>query len=583
MLVPRCSSQQVSLRLRVVLPCVLAVLVVAAPPATAAFPGKNGKLAYIARVGAGEQSLITRTGANVRGLLKGGVLASPAWSPLGRRLAFTRDSSDGKEVWIVAAGGQGVRQLTEAGANAADPTWSHAGDQLAYAAGPKGGRHIFVIGADSLDAHQLTSAPADEHDPAWSVRGQIAYAVRNPDGDDIYVVSAAGGAPRRLTQRSGDDTAPSWSPEGNRIAYTRAGDGIWVMGANGHGARRVIKLPGVQSAPAWSPDGKRIAFSSGPRGKRRIFAVNPNGRGLKSLSSATSDGRWPDWQPAGVDPVIEAAGDIACDPGSPYFNGGIGIPRHCGETRTSNLLMDSDLWGVLPLGDEQYTNGELDKFSASYDPTWGRTKWMQHPVAGNHEYQSGATGYFDYFDGVGANTGPAGDRGFGYYSYDIGTWHLIALNSNCTKVPGGCDPGSPQDRWLEADLAAHPAKCTLAYWHSPLFSSQNGGDAAVLGFWQTLAAADADVVLVGHHHYYERFAPQTPGGDRDEATGIREFIVGTGGMSIDQPTMVDPNSQVINATTFGVLRLGLHPDSYDWHFFSASADPFTDVGSARCH
>ena len=561
--------------------CLLAAAVAAPPAADAAFPGRNGAVAYVGTVN-GVTNVLTRTGNVVRGIVKGNVVKSPAWSPLGRRIAFGRTSPAGEDIWIAGLDGAGARQLTTGGDNA-DAAWSPAGDEVAYSEGPAGSRHVFAIGADGNGLRQVTFGASDEHDPSWSVRGQIAYVRRTARGDDLYVIAAHSGKPRQLTRMAGNETAPEWSPDGRRLVFTN-GRAVWVVGAGGGRPRRVILPAGGASSPAWSPDGTRILFSAGRRGQRRIFAVNPSGRGLKALSSRRTDGRWPTWQPTGHDPVIEAAGDIACDPGSPDYNGGVGIPRHCGQLRTGNLLLKTDLWNVLPLGDTQYSDGAYDKFLQSYDPAWGRSKYLQRPVVGNHEYQTGAKGYFDYFNGIDAPNGPAGPTGQGYYSFDIGSWHIIALNSNCGKLPGGCEVGSPQEKWLEADLDAHPATCTLAMWHSPLFSSYKGGDVATIALWQTLYAHGADVILVGHHHFYERMAPQTAGGDPDPVNGIRQFTVGTGGMSIDDTDGgMDPNSEVLGTTTFGVLKLTLHPDSYDWRFISASADPFTDVGSYPCH
>jgi dipeptidyl aminopeptidase/acylaminoacyl peptidase len=547
------------------------------PTAGAAFPGRNGAIAYVGTVD-GVDNILTRTGQTVAGVAKGDLVASPAWSPLGRRLAFVRTMAQaGSDVWIAGSDGAGARQLTTGGDNV-DPAWSPRGDEVAYAEGPKPGRHVFAIGADGNGLRQITFGAGDDHDPAWSVRDQLVY-VR---GGDLYVIAAHNGHPRRLTRMAGNETAPSWSPDGRRVAFTNA-RAVWTVSSSGGRPVRVILPAGGASSPAWSPDGRRILFSAGRRGQRRVFAVNPNGRALKALSSRRTDGRWPDWQSTGHDPQIIAAGDIACDPASPYFNGGVGVPRHCGQSRTANLLLRDDFWNVLVLGDTQYSNGDYGKFLQSYDPTWGRSKYLQRPTVGNHEYQTAANGYFDYFNGQGINDGPAGPRGYGYYSFDIGGWHVISLNSNCGKVPGGCEVGSPQEKWLDADLETHPARCTLAMWHSPLFSSFKGGDVSTIALWQTLYAHGADVVLVGHHHFYERMAPQTAGGDRDDLNGIRQFTVGTGGMSIDSPMATDPNSEVINETTFGVLKMVLHPDSYSWRFESASADRFTDVGTYPCH
>ncbi|MCW2990524.1 MAG: hypothetical protein JWM73_1118 [Solirubrobacterales bacterium] len=565
---------------RLALVAALATATLAAP-AGAAYPGRNGAVAYVAKVG-GVSTLLARSGAKVRTVLDGNTISSPAWSPQGRRLAVVRTGPDGTDVWIVGHDGRGARQLTPAGGQASDPTWSPGGGEVAYADGEPGARHIYAMTADGAARRQLTSGTADERDPAWSVRGQVAYVVHAAKGDDLYVVAASGGKPRRLTRAAGNEQSPAWSPDGKRLALIRAG-AVWTVGADGKGLRRVTAASsGPSSSPAWSPDGRRIVFAAGAAGRRQIVAVDPDGARRKALST-TADGRYPDWQPTGFDPVVAAAGDIACDPASPDFNGGLGIPRHCGQLRTSNLLLDQDLWAVLPLGDTQYSNGEYDKFLASYDPSWGRTKELQRPVIGNHEYATGATGYFDYFDGIGALDGPAGERTKGYYSYELGAWHVVALNSECTKVAGGCAVGSPQQRWLAADLAAHPRRCTLAMWHTPRFSSFHGGNAATAVLWQTLQDAGADVVLSGHHHFYERFAPQTPQGVADSATGIRQFTVGTGGGSIDDAESRLATSQKLIETTFGVLRLGLHPAGYDWRFQSASADPATDSGSDVCH
>jgi hypothetical protein len=288
-----------------------------------------------------------------------------------------------------------------------------------------------------------------------------------------------------------------------------------------------------------------------------------------------------------VDPVIAAAGDIACDPNSDFFNGGEGDSSHCRQLYTSDLLLGG-VDAVLPLGDTQYENGVLSKFQASYDGSWGRVKSISKPAIGNHEYGSGSgspvgSGYFDYFNGQGVTTGAAGDRTKGYYSFDIGSWHLVALNSVCSQV-GGCGPGSPQEQWLRADLAAHSNACTLAYWHHPLFSSGGiGNNSSMEPIWQALYDAGADVVLSGHDHNYERFAPQDPSGAADPSYGVREFVVGTGGKSRLAWGTVKPNSLVRQNSTFGVLKLTLHADAYEWGFVPEPGKSFTDAGSGSCH
>jgi acid phosphatase type 7 len=286
-----------------------------------------------------------------------------------------------------------------------------------------------------------------------------------------------------------------------------------------------------------------------------------------------------------ADPVIMAAGDIACDPADPNFNGGAGTASACRMQATSDLLVAGAPAAVLPLGDNQYEDGALTKYQQSYGPSWGRVKAISRPIPGDGDYGvSGAAGYFDYFNGVGTQTGPAGTRGQGYYSYDIGAWHIIALNTACQKVPGGCGPGSPQEQWLRADLAAHPADCTLAYFHKPRFSS-GPDNTTVDAFWRALYAADAEIVLGGDRHMYERFAPQNPDGvidpDPNKTRGIREFIVGTGGKNLGSIGDVQANSEV-RAKTFGVLKLTLHANSYDWSFVPAAGQSFTDSGSTSC-
>jgi fibronectin type 3 domain-containing protein len=279
-----------------------------------------------------------------------------------------------------------------------------------------------------------------------------------------------------------------------------------------------------------------------------------------------------------ADPVIAAAGDISCNSTTVQSD-------RCHQKATSDLIVNAGLSAVLTLGDAQYQDGGFSDFMNYYDKSWGRVKSITYPAVGNHEYQtSGATGYFDYFNGVGNATGRAGDRSKGYYSFDIGTWHLISLNSNdqCTIV--SCSAGSAQETWLKADLAAHTNYCTLAYWHHPSFNSGNGGNLTAMQPELTdLYNADADVILGGHAHHYERFAPQNPSGQLDNARGIRQFIVGTGGAFWTSIGSVKANSQVRQNTTYGVLKLTLHPTSYDWQFVPEAGGSFTDSGTGSCH
>ena len=296
----------------------------------------------------------------------------------------------------------------------------------------------------------------------------------------------------------------------------------------------------------------------------------------------------------GADPVIAAAGDIACDPADPNFNGGLGSISFCHQKYTSDLLVDAQgqpaVDAVLPLGDIQYECPGATAFAQSYDPTWGRLKSITFPAAGNHEYDTTANsptgtgcdttadadGYFTYF---GAR---AGDPAKGYYSHDIGAWHLIALNTNINCAIIVCATGSAQEQWLKADLAANPAHCTLAYFHYPVFSSKTPLPQYGTAFWQALHDAGADVVLGGHAHHYERFGPQTPAGVADQPTGIREFVVGTGGKSLEAFGPVAANSES-RSNTYGVLKLTLRQSGYDWQFVPTPGNTFTDSGSGACH
>jgi hypothetical protein len=264
-------------------------------------------------------------------------------------------------------------------------------------------------------------------------------------------------------------------------------------------------------------------------------------------------------------PVLLAAGDIA-------------VCGSRGDEATAQLIRTRP-GTVATLGDNVYDVGSQREFADCYDPSWGTFKHRTRPSPGNHDYYTkGAKGYFSYFGKA------AGGRKKGYYSYDLGAWHIIALNSNCPKI-GGCGAKSPQGRWLRRDLRAHPAECTLAYWHHPLFSSgaEHGGEETMRAFWKALYAAGADVVLAGHEHNYERFAPQDPQGRLDPERGIRQFVVGTGGASHYGFAEPLPTSEKRIAHRFGVLKLTLHPTSYDWAFIpTGSPSGPADTGTDDC-
>jgi hypothetical protein len=281
--------------------------------------------------------------------------------------------------------------------------------------------------------------------------------------------------------------------------------------------------------------------------------------------SSREGGRAPRLQLAAAgepEAVLLAAGDVAdC--------------RSQGDEATARLL--GSLPGtILVLGDLAYPSGLPEDFLC-YDASWGRFKSRTRPSPGNHEYLTrNATGYFDYFGSA------AGPRDKGYYSFDEGAWHIVSINSNCSRV-GGCGPGSAQERWLRADLAATSRRCTIAFWHHPLFSSgQHGAHRNMRPIWDALYEAGAEIVLTGHDHNYERFAPQTPAGAADPTRGIRQFTVGTGGKNHTRIRRAQPNSEVRNDDTFGVLMLTLRGDGYRWQFVPEAGKSFSDAGSGGC-
>lgn len=251
--------------------------------------------------------------------------------------------------------------------------------------------------------------------------------------------------------------------------------------------------------------------------------------------------------------------------------------------RATASLVEKISGTVFAAGDLAYERGSLEEFKNCYDPTWGRFKERTRPALGNHEYvDPTAKGYFDYW---GTQAGP---QGKGYYSYDLGTWHIVVLNTNCwAKNLGGCGNGSAQEAWLKADLAEYPKACILAYGHHPLFSSgvfeKHAVHPELKPLWEDLYAAHADVVLAGHEHSYERFAPQDPEGNADPDHGIREIVVGTGGRSHDLLGFATPNSEVRNWGTYGVLKLKLSTGKYAWEFLPEEGKSFRDSGEGICH
>ncbi|MEP7378988.1 MAG: LamG-like jellyroll fold domain-containing protein, partial [Chloroflexota bacterium] len=375
----------------------------------------------------------------------------------------------------------------------------------------------------------------------WNVarsQGQIATA------RDLQLTSGTGLVARwGLNEGTGNAVANSIS---GGSAGTALNGPIWVPGAP--------FAAGTDPAPA-PPGGLTATPGAGQIGLSWNANSEPDLAGYNIYRDSVV---------GGASVTVSAAGDIASCSST-------------GDEATAALL--STISGdVLALGDNVYESGTLTEFNNCYNPTWGQAKARTHPAPGNHEYgTANAAGYFSYFGSA------AGSPSLGYYSYNYGTWHIVVLNSNCANV--SCAAGSTQEQWLRADLAASSNQCTLAFWHHPRFSSGNshGNNTETGPLFQALYDYNADVALAGHEHNYERFAPQTPSAAADPLRGIREFVVGTGGRSHYGFGSLQPNSQVRNADTYGVLKLNLKPGGYDWEFMPEAGKTFTDSGSDVCH
>jgi hypothetical protein len=272
----------------------------------------------------------------------------------------------------------------------------------------------------------------------------------------------------------------------------------------------------------------------------------------------------------GTGVTIYAAGDIAECGRKPAAKSGAAKTAAVIDT----YIAGDSTAQILTIGDNAYPVGVSAEFTNCYEPTWGRFKDRTRPASGNHEYYTPeAGGYHDYF-GAAAGKPP----GF-YYSFDLGNWHLLSINSNLHGVEREAELA-----WLKKDLAQSKAHCTLAYWHHPLFSSGgHGNNEKMREFWQLLQAAHADVILTGHDHDYERFAPQDADGNADSAHGIREFVVGTGGAYLTPFLFRKANSEIANASTHGVLKMALKDNGYEWEFLPVAGSSFTDHGVALCH
>ncbi len=266
-------------------------------------------------------------------------------------------------------------------------------------------------------------------------------------------------------------------------------------------------------------------------------------------------------------PTLLAVGDIAtCGNLGAFITAGI-IQKELKKIPNSKLAI---------LGDIAYERGTDAEFKC-YDAAYGQFKDITYPSPGNHEYYTpNATGYYKYFGTR------AGDPKRGYYTYKLGNWRIYALNSNCNYI-GGCDANSPQVKWLKQTLLQNPSQCSLAYWHHPRFSSGRHGNTSFMqDIWATVAKAGVEVVLAGHDHTYERFAPLDSSGNPNPK-GTQAFVIGTGGRSLYAFINPHPHSQVKQNSSLGVSKFGLEPNGYSWEFLAADGSDFKDSGNGKCY
>ncbi|MEX1158114.1 MAG: carbohydrate-binding domain-containing protein [Thermomicrobiales bacterium] len=338
------------------------------------------------------------------------------------------------------------------------------------------------------------------------------------------------------------------TPQSNRFARVEV---------NGAQDGPSIPIPNTGSFETWTTTAPiTISLEAGNQTLRIVAETSSFNLNWISVTAIATGG--------GEDVVMVGAGDIA----------------NClndGDEATASLL--DDIQGtVFTTGDNAYPDGTAENFADCYEPSWGRHKARTRPAVGNHEYiVPDASAYFDYFGAA------AGEPGKGWYSYDLAEWHVVVLNSNCSKS-GGCDADDPQAVWLATDLAAHASECTVAIWHHPRYSSgHHGSDANMQTFWEIAYAAGVELVINGHDHAYERFAPLDASGNLDRESGIRQIVAGTGGGSHHEMGDPIPHSEASNDDTFGVLKLTLSSGNYTWEFIPIAGSTFTDSGSDSCH
>ena len=444
----------------------------------------------------------------------------------------------------------------------------------------------FVVSNGNVSARPRTSASASWSPAPWTTAGAAGPDQRTPDistviqeivtrpgwASDNSLVLIITGSGRRVAEAFDGDAAGApllhveYDSTGNRlpgVAISAPGNS-WTFNAGNSitftGTASDIEDGDLTASLVWESD------LDGPIGSGGSFSRSDLSVGVHHVTARVTDSGG---QTASDTVTITVFANTAVLVGA----GDIATDKQRDEATA--VLLDTLPGTVVTLGDNAYPNGTAEEFSNYYEPTWGRHKARTRPAPGDNDYNTpGASEYYNYFGAA------AGDPTKGYYSFDVGAWHIVVLNTECSQV-GGCGSTSPQGQWLQADLAANPSTCTLAIMHKSRFAS---GTTSTAGqdFWSLLYQARADVVLGGHAHFYERFALQDPNGAADPVNGIREFVVGTGGASLHSFGTIAPNSEVRNNTTWGVLKLTLNPTSYDWEFIPIAGQTFTDSGSAAC-
>jgi hypothetical protein len=453
---------------------------------------------------------------------------------------------------------------------------------------------IYVDGNSSRFTSGTTTGSVSNTGP-FMIGTRVDYAYFSGDIDEVSVFRAALTAQQVQAHfekgTGGDRTPPTVSltlPEANALVVdttptfsgmsSRApGDSTAVQvkvyeGQTTDGPLAATARATSDWGGAWAVDVSTLLLP----GTYTARAEQNDGAGNVGFSSPVTFTVEAPPPPGPTDPVILAAGDIVDCWGT-------------GDEATAALLDQFPNAIVATLGDHVYEDGSPQEFADCYEPSWGRAKTRTRPAVGDHEYRTpNARGYFDYFRNQLTPFGPtATDSTKGWYSYDLGGWHVLALNGTCEFVVGGCGVGSPEEQFIRNDLAAHPSACTLVQLHEPRFSSGpvHGGEEEMTAFWNAFHEFGVDVVLSGNDHDYERFSPQTPIGDLDLDRGVTQFVVGTGGRVHYSfaGAPAQPNSEVRNDDTFGVLKLTLRNGSYDWVFVPEAGKTFTDLGSRACH